>query len=223
MKKIGVLILILPLMASANLPSLFSSFGFEPSPSGENRVQVTGWDKKSASPGSSYGVYTRNSVGAAAQAHATDGMSIYTWDTASETSLALKTVIITTAFMAEKESAKNQREVYIYDYTKLPKNPDDGISIEAVTYCNPNFKACSSVNSTSCAQGTASAKLAAYHSQLLSSHYIGVGAAMPAGMTEKIKALNIDLTKSLCSQFFKNAKVVSKSVSKTDSKKSGKN
>ena len=198
MKKIGLLILVLPLIAVANLKRL-SNFGFEPSAADENRVQIQGWEKISSSKGSSYGAYDRKAEGFPADGKVKDGMSIYTWDTKSEKSLAPKTVIITTAFTSPSEKDKNRAEIYIYDYDKT-------LQLEAVSYCQPGLKVCTSVNVKSCGQknSTEGSPVLA-HSRLLASHYIGIGSELSSGLADTFKNSNPQLGKTVCENYFKNA------------------
>ncbi len=195
MMKFAFLILIFPTLALADLKRI-SGFGFEPSPADENRVQVQGWERLTSSPGSSYGAYTRRTDGTSAKDKVDDGMSIYTWDTKSETALSPKTIIVTTAFMAPDEKEKTRREIYIFDYSKT-------LGLEAVSYCLPSLTACTSVNAKSCAGNkSADAALIDNHARLLASHYIGVGAELPPGVAEKFKSPNVQLTKTVCSRYF---------------------
>ncbi len=213
MKKLVWIILILPVLALADLKRL-SAFGFEPSPVDENRVQVQGWDKISAPSGSSYGAYTRNAAGGSPESKALDGMSIYKWDTKSETSLSPKTVIITTAFMSANEKDKSLREIYIYDYDKK-------FQLEAVSYCLPDLKNCTSVSPKTCAQNKpVDEAVRGAHFRMLSSHYIGVGTALPTAMAEKFNILSPELSRTVCQYYFKKAMTVRPQV-QPSSKKSG--
>ncbi len=205
MKKIILLAVGIPLLASADLKRL-SAFGFQPSPADENRVQVQGWEKISSSQASSYGAYTRNSPGSSPETKAQDGMSIYKWDTKSETSLSPKTIIITTAFMSPDEKDKNLREIYIYDY-------DRKFQLEGISYCEPGLQSCASVSPKSCGQNKpVDQGIRTSHFRILTSHYIGVGTSLSSSVAEKFKMNSARLSKMACQYYFKNVGAILKNA-----------
>ncbi len=208
MKNLSLLILIFPSLVFADFKRL-SFFGFQPSPADENRVQIVGWDKINSSVGSSYGAYVRTSELASAR----DGMSIYTWDTKSETSLSLKTVIVSTYFTSTAEKDKNLREVYIYDY-------DRNFELEAVTYCQPNIKSCTSIKPEFCQQNKPiSTELVERHTRTLSSHYLGIDSSFPSDVADKMKSPDPILGKKVCDRFFKVSRPASAKKTKSKSGK----
>ena len=172
-------------------------------------MQVQGWEKISSSPASSYGAYTRNAAGKSPENKAQDGMSIYKWDTKSEISLAPKTIIITTAFMSSNENDKNLREIYIYDY-------DKNLQLEAISYCQPGLKSCTSVSPKSCGLNKpVDEDIRTAHFRMLTSHYIGVGTSLPAIVAEKFKMDSPALSQIACQYYFKKAMMASKEVHST--------